>query len=421
MIRKLSYVLLFLTTTVIAQTNHTRTCGTMKHLEYMKQQDPGLEQSLSKYNQTLNEWIAKNPARNGERAMRTIPIVFHIIYNKNEENLSDAQILSQLKAMNEDFSRTNADTVQTPAGFKNVAGNPKIQFCLAKRDPSGKSTTGIVRIKTTETGFDMDDNVKFKSKGGDDAWDVTQYYNIWICNFNDQQLLGYGEFPTGTASNTFGYVGTYLFTGTTSNVDPPFNKGRTTTHEVGHTFNLMHIWGDDSGACTGSDECNDTPNQADASGGKPTFPLTDNCTNSSPGVMFMNYMDYSDDDAMNMFTKDQVARMDAVLSNAPYDKLTSSNACTPVTTIEEQSNNYELSIYPNPTDGNFTISFTANEKSNYVLELRNALGQSVYQEELNNFKGNYSKPFIFENVGKGVYMFSVRNQHELAIKRLIVY
>ena len=423
MIKKLFFVSFMGAISLFAQTSPAkRSCGTMKHLASLKQQRPALEQELQEYNTVLNTWIAQHPAGKVSRSVRTIPVVFHIVYKTTEENISDEQILSQLKAMNEDFSRTNADASNTPTAFKSIAGNPNIQFCLAQRDPSGKPTTGIVRIKTTEDGFnDSDDGVKFKSMGGDDAWDVTQYYNIWICNFNDQGLLGYAEFPKGTASETFGYVGTYQFTGTTSNVKPPYNKGRTTTHEVGHTFNLFHIWGDDGGDCSGSDECDDTPDQGDSNGGKPTFPLTDNCTTTSPGVMFMNYMDYSDDDAMNMFTLDQVARIDAVLNNAPYNKLLTSTACSTVTGLEEESNLYELKVYPNPADGNFTLSFLTNEKLTCVIEIRNNLGQLFYTEKLTNVTGPYSQPIHIENAAKGVYTLSIQNSEQKLIKKLIIH
>ncbi len=393
----------------------------MEHMEYLKQQDPTLEQQLKEYNETLDQWIAKNPEGSKSRAIRTIPIVFHVIYNTTAQNISDAQILSQLKAVNEDFSRTNADASKTPAGFQKVAGNPNIQFCLAQRDPSGKATNGIVHKQSNVTGWTDDNAVKSTAKGGDDAWDVTNYYNIWICNFTDPKLLGYGEFPKGTASKTYGYVGSYKYTGTTSNVQPPFNKGRTTTHEMGHCFNLFHIWGDDGGACTGSDECSDTPNQAAENYGKKTFPLTDACTKTSPGVMFMNYMDYSDDDAMNMFTVGQVARMDAVINNPPYNKLLTSNGCSSVTGIDEVANNYELTIYPNPNDGNFTLSFNSAEKADYQIDLKNALGQSVYTEIVNGFLGNYSKVLSLQGYGKGVYTISISNNKHRSVQKMIVY
>lgn len=422
MIKKLQLALLLLSTGVYAQTEPTtRRCGTMEHMEYLKQQNPDLEQQLKEYNEVLNQWVAKNPGGDRSRAIRTIPLVFHIVYNTTAQNISDDQIMSQLKAMNEDFTRTNADASQTPTAFQSVAGNPNLQFCLAQRDPSGKATTGIVRVKTNKTGFATDDGVKSTATGGDDAWDVTKYYNIWICNFSDASLLGYGEFPTGTASKTFGYVGTYKYTGTTSNVKPPFNKGRTTTHEIGHCFNLKHIWGDENN-CTGTDNCADTPNQAKASAGKPVYPLKDACTTANPGVMFMNYMDYSDDDVMNMFTVGQVARMDAVVNNAPYNKLLTSNGCTPITTgVDAIEESYELSVFPNPNDGNFTVSFNGVEKSNYVIEVRNTLGQSVYKEEVKDFMGNYSKSLSLEKYGKGIYTVSINNSQNQAVKKLIVY
>jgi hypothetical protein len=134
-------------------------CGTMEHMEYLKQQDPTLEKQLEDYNKVLDQWVANHPEGDKNRAVRTIPLVFHVIYNKDEENISDAQILSQLKAVNEDFSRTNADASNTPKEFESVAGNPNIQFCLATIDPSGNPTNGIVRVKTSVTEFDTDDKM----------------------------------------------------------------------------------------------------------------------------------------------------------------------------------------------------------------------------------------------------------------------
>ena len=414
-------------------------CGTTEYMEYLKQQDPTLEQQLSDYNKVLDQWIAKNPEGDRSRAIRTIPLVFHIIYNTTDQNISDAQILSQLEAVNADFTRTNADTTKTPAVFKSIAGNPNMKYCLATIDPQGKPTNGIVRIKTNATSFDPGDGDKVKSKaaGGDDAWDVTKYYNIWICNLT-KGILGYGQFPTGTASKTYGYVGSYLYTGTTSNVKAPFNKGRTTTHEIGHTFNLNHIWGD-KGQCGGTDNVADTPPQQGGTSnppgcnyGKPTHPLNKGkCTRpdgaggasvtNSEGDMFMNYMDYTDDDVMNMFTKGQVARMDAVVNNPPYNKLLTSTACGGANGVTELVNDLSLNVYPNPNEGNFNLTFSISAKSTYKIEISNALGQSIYKEELNDFSGDYAKAFNIVNYGKGVYTVSISNSQNQSVKKLIVY
>lgn len=303
-----------------------RNCGTSAHEDYLNQQDRKRAEQRARYEAQLQQWAANNPTANKSQQVVTIPVVVHVVYNTSTQNIQDAQVQSQIDVLNADFTRTNADAVNTPTAFQTAASSPQIQFCLASVDPSGNPTNGIDRKSTTVTSFTTDDKVKFTAQGGADAWDVTKYFNIWVCPLSGG-LLGYAEFPTGTASNTFGVVSGYNYFGDTLTVSAPFNKGRTATHEVGHCFNLRHIWGDDGSGCTGSDQCTDTPNQAGASYGCPGFPKTDACSPSSPGVMYMNYMDYSDDACMNMFTADQSTRMLAIVNNAPYNSLTTSTVC----------------------------------------------------------------------------------------------
>jgi PKD repeat protein len=192
-----------------------------------------------------------------------------------------------------------------------------------------------VHYSTTATSFGTNDVVKSSTTGGADPWDVTKYVNIWICDLTGG-LLGYGEFPTGTISQTWGLVIDYAYTGSGGSATPPYNLGRTGTHEFGHCFNLYHIWGDDGTACSGSDQCSDTPNQAGEHYGCFTAGSiqTDACSPSSPGTMWMNYMDYTDDACMYMFTAQQVARMEAVVNTAPWNVLATSLGCTPVSALD---------------------------------------------------------------------------------------
>jgi hypothetical protein len=266
-----------------------RDCGTMQNLERIKAADPKFEQKMMEYENNLQKVIADKASQKSSNVVITIPVVVHVVYNNNAQNISNAQVLSQIDVLNEDFGRTNADTINTPAAFQGVAANTQVQFCLAQRDPFGNPTTGIERRQTSVTSFNTNDAVKFYNQGGLDAWDVTQYMNIWVCNLSGG-LLGYGEFPTSTPSNTFGVVVAYDAFGRVGNVVAPFNLGRTCTHEFSHCFNLFHIWGDDGGSCSGSDLVSDTPNQADATTGCFTFPKYDACTASGNGIMFMNYM-----------------------------------------------------------------------------------------------------------------------------------
>jgi Pregnancy-associated plasma protein-A len=238
-----------------------------------------------------------------------IPVVVHVVYKTTTQNISDAQINSQIDVLNQDFRMQNPDVSTVPPAFSPFASDPRIEFELASIDPSGNPTSGITRTATTADSFSDDDRVKSNATGGIDAWPADRYLNIWVCNLNP--YLGYAQFPGGPAA-TDGVVILHTAFGTTGTAAPPFNLGRTATHEIGHWLNLYHIWGDDAGGCSGSDFVSDTPNQGGPNYGTPSFP-TISCSNGPTGDMFMNYMDYVDDAAMVMFSAGQVNRMQAAL------------------------------------------------------------------------------------------------------------
>jgi hypothetical protein len=324
---------------LLAQVPPQKNCGTLQHHEYLKQTRPNYETDLNQYNQIIDQYLADQAAGLNvakTNAIITIPVVVHVVYRVAGENITDAQAASQVQVLNDDFAKLNADAFKvTQPTFSTVASGAQIRFCLAQRDPSGNPTTGVVHYSTTVTSFGTNDAVKSSGTGGANPWDVTKYVNIWVCNMGSL-LLGYGEFPTGSLSNTWGLVLHYKYTGSGGTAQSPYNLGRTGTHEFGHCFNLYHIWGDDGTACTGSDQCSDTPNQADEHYG--CYPAgsiqTDGCTTTSPGVMWMNYMDYTDDACMYMFTAQQVARMEAVVNTAPWNILGSSLGCTPLSALD---------------------------------------------------------------------------------------
>jgi hypothetical protein len=239
-------------------------------------------------------------------------VVVHLVYKDAADNLSDAQIQSQLDVLNADYNAANPDRPQVPSVWTSLVGNAKINFKLAKKDPAGAATTGVNRRKTTANGFGQNDGVKFQSSGGLDAWDPERYLNIWVCELTDG-LLGYAQFPGGPRE-TDGVVIRNSAFGSGGSAASPFNLGRTATHEVGHFLNLRHIWGDTED-CSGSDMVPDTPRAQLPNYGTPTFPHV-TCNNGPNGDMFMNYMDYVDDKAMFMFTSGQVARMRATLAGA---------------------------------------------------------------------------------------------------------
>jgi hypothetical protein len=257
-------------------------------------------------------------ARKRARGRRTregttvIPVVVHVVYRDLVENVSAEQIASQIRVLNEDFNRRNIDLVSAPSGWQEVAGDAQIRFQLAGSAPDGAASTGITRTATTIAPFADDDAVKSATTGGTDAWPAERYLNIWVCRLDG--ILGYAQFPGGPPE-TDGVVIDYRAFGNTGSAEAPFDLGRTATHEIGHWLNLFHIWGDDGSGCSGSDEVDDTPNQAGPNSGVPVFPHV-TCDNAPNGDMFINFMDYVDDSVMVLFTSGQVERIHSALEGA---------------------------------------------------------------------------------------------------------
>jgi PKD repeat protein len=303
-----------------------RTCGTGElPLEY----------------ETWLEAKMKEPNANRVQTVYTIPVVVHVIHNGNpvgsSYNISDAQILSQIAVLNEDYRRLNADSVSTPSVFSSLAADCEINFCMAQRDPNGNATNGIDRIDRNAKGWTappytssyIDATMKPAT-----IWNPTQYLNIWVVpdyTSSGFQLLGHATFPlnsglnglTGNYGNNTndGVVIWYKAFGRTGTLDALYNKGRTATHEIGHWLGLRHIWGD---ANCGNDYVGDTPTQQTANyGGSsipypcPSFPQV-TCSNGPNGDMWMNYMDYCYDKCLNLFTAGQKARMQTAMQNGTY-------------------------------------------------------------------------------------------------------
>ncbi len=229
----------------------------------------------------------------------TIKTVVNVVYNTDVQNVSDSQIKSQIDALNKDYRASNSDRNQTPVPWKGLITDARMEFKLVN----------VTRTKTSKTGFTFDDQVKKAATGGIAPSSPKSQLNIWVCPLTGG-LLGYAQFPGGPQA-TDGVVIHYRAFGTNGTAQPPFNKGRSATHEVGHYFNLHHIWAD-TADCSGSDLVADTPNCAGPNFGAPHWPVV-TCNNGPNGDMFMNYMDYVDDDSMFMFTPQQVSRIRATL------------------------------------------------------------------------------------------------------------
>lgn len=292
-----------------------RICATIPHHQHLSAHDAAYRSRRRR----LESWALAAQAAPPAQPVH-IPVVIHVLWRHEEDNLSEAQLHSQLDVLNEDFRGLNPDRAALPAPFRAAAGEAMVQFALARRDPQGRATDGITRRRTDLREFPWDGSAAATARldalikgepDGAPAWPCEHYLNLWVCPLGGG-LLGYAQFPGG-APATDGVVVRSRAFGRTGNLVPDYALGRTCTHEVGHWLDLLHIWGDDGRDCTGSDAIEDTPNQGGANTGRPQFPRL-SCDNAPDGDMFVNYMDYVDDAAMMMFTRGQVARMAATLA-----------------------------------------------------------------------------------------------------------
>ena len=297
-------------------------CGTVEHQQSLIENQPEkaalLQEKMEQFNRLQRE-NSQNGIKNNDDHI--VPVVFHVIHEGGSENISFAQIEDQMRILNEDFARLNPDTTNTPAIFAQNSGDTNIEFRLAKIDPDGNCTQGVTRTYSNLTNGARN-NVKELIQ-----WDPTRYMNVWVVktieNFSDDGniVLGFAQFPTDINSDpeTDGIVLRHNYCGSIESASS--NYGRTLTHEAGHWLNLVHIWGDQD---CGDDNVDDTP-----TGQEPNYGV---CTNDFPyhvgvcsasngqtitqssGEMFMNYMDYSDDFCMNMFSLGQGSRMRSAIS-----------------------------------------------------------------------------------------------------------
>lgn len=347
-------VCLFIALSVAAQ----RDCATANYIQEQLQSDLSLQSRMA----GIEDFISRRSldiassanGRTGGISVLRIPVVVHVLYNSPQQNISDAQVKSQIDALNRDFRRNNSDTTNTPQRFRSLAADTEIEFVLASADPSGRATNGIVRKQTNVKEWSMDDKIKLQSQGGDNAWDSRYYLNIWVGNM---RTLGYSSAP-GSAAEKDGVVISYTAFGTI-NTSAPYNMGRTAVHEVGHWLGLKHIWGD---TYCGDDAVEDTPKQGNFTAGCPSGFRT-SCSNGTIGDMYMNYMDYTSDACINLFTNGQKSRMRYLfLPGGPRASLLQSkglgdpwNSTGETVAEETPAVESKLKVYPNPAQSDITL------------------------------------------------------------------
>lgn len=387
-----------------------RTCATNDKLDELIGADP----SFAIHHRETMDFLRNNSSlaiNRNSNVVITIPVVVHVLYKTSIQNISDAQVLSQIAILNQDYRKLNSDfSTVVPTAFQGVAADCQLAFCMATRTPAGVATTGIVR-KSVPSSFNLE--TSYYTSSGDPAWDPTKYLNIWVGRFNNSSLLGFAYLPSSAGQPFDGLCIGDQFYGNTGTATAPFNKGRTATHEIGHYFGLEHPWGDDGAACgspintngtpTNDDGVADTPETNNPYFNCPTFPDNTNaCTTTSIGSMFMDYMDYVNDACMAMFSNGQKAIMQSTMAG-PRLSLTTSNGCASLNLNELQAIQ-AIAVYPNPVSQYFII--TSPHVSIDLVEIFSTNGVLVKTQKLDETN---NKIFI-EQLESGVYFLRIYNQ-----------
>lgn len=395
---------LFLSLSVFSQ----RKCFTDEYVASQLKKHPELLLQKKAYEKAIEN--NKNNSHYSKSAAPfdiQIPVVFHVVYRTAQQNVPDARIFEQIERLNEDFLGKNADTANVPDEFKSFIANTKIRFFLAETDPSGNPTTGITRTSTDEFTFSIDDDgIKSSDAGGKDAWDTDDYLNIWIGNI-DSQILGYALPPFAAGSDNDGVVISYRNIGNNNN--GIYDKGRTAVHEVGHYLGLDHVWGNGAGGCIQDDGIADTPMQSEPHYGVNSHPLPTCGSND----MFMNFMDYGNDEALVMFSKGQRTRMELVLGGVRNGL----GVIEPLS-VDHDVVKANFSLFPNPSEGEINIQFE-NIVENGKISVLDISGREYYSksisdlEQMNIDLGNLTNGLYFVNVFDG----STSSQRKVIIKK----
>lgn len=429
---------------ISAQTNPSQKCGFDRMIDYQDLLFTGYKENVSAtYRSFLDR--ANNRQNISSKTTLVIPVVFHVVWNTSTptQNIDDSVLIEQIAVLNEDFSRSNTDAANTRSEFLPIVSNAAIQFKLACFDPHGDPTDGIVRVQTTELfgdltfqNFSLITNIQRTANGGSDAWNTSEYLNIWVGDINrgiaSPALLGIATPPVGLSNwpvnsippefndgvivqfNAFGRNNPNPIAGMVVN-------GRVVTHEVGHYLGTRHCAentynGANGSICTDDDGVIDTPT-CDQSA-QDCDMNRNSCLDVIPGTtndlhdMVENYMDYSNQECQNSFTVGQTTIMRNVLQNERASLLTSpgiSNCGT--NSIHEKGGNSEFTIYPNPSNGGFTI----NTPNNSIVTVKNSLGQIITPSITT--KGNKTALKIET---KGIYFVKIESNDHTVTQKVIV-
>lgn len=378
-------------------------------MNLLKQQNPNWHQQYILDSIKLSQFDYSNL---NNRVIITIPVVVHVIWKGAPEQISMAQVQSQIDVLNRDYRKQNPDTSQIPQIFHLVAADCQIQFCLAQQDPMGNPFNGVEYHQTTIDSFSVGNQMKVIPTGIP-AWNPQKYLNLWVCRLASS-TLGFSTIPPPILPFDDGCVIDFRAFGTIGTATPPYHLGRTATHEIGHWLGLQHIDGNASG-CGTDDGCDDTPLQDHQNFGCPSFPHV-SCAPISD--MFMNYMDYTDDVCMHMFSVCQGGKMFVTLYQL-RDSILSSNACQLPVNVNMNELDVLFSISPNPSNGNFNFYCGSEVNKNLHAEVFNTIGQKVFEQNfMLNGRGNL--PMNISNQPQGIYFLKLTDGKNLLTRKLII-
>lgn len=383
-------------------------------------------ESVQQFEDWLNAKILQTKTTKTQRKQSNsyrVQVVVHIIHNGEPvgtgTNISDAQIRSQIEVLNKDFKRLNADASKTLPEFQSLAGSMNIEFVLATTNPFGTPSSGINRVRGSRASWSRDNDQELKSLS---YWPAENYINIWVCSLVD--FRGYTQFPQSTLPGLQTspterlydgiVIGHFVFGSNDYGIfqlNPSYNKGRTTTHEMGHFLGLRHIWGDQND-CSGTDYVDDTPPQSAATNGCPTFAVAQCPPEAPQKKMFQNYMDLTNDACLNLFTTAQVERMQTVIENSPRR----ASLLAPSTEISAEEFEYDRLFSPNG-DG-INDFWKWNNLFLYEdckLTIYNRNGHPVYDRTPydNTWDGRSNEGYILE---AGPYYFTIVRKDKVEFK-----
>jgi len=388
--KKLSLLIFLTIATWAPLSGQNASCG---HEWLLDRQDASTRLRVADIRRLLDSLGQSRNLNVGQRAEITIPVVVHIVWQKPDENISDERVFSQIEALNRDFNGENADLSSVPKAFEAFISKQGIRFCLAAADPQGELTSGILRVKTEIDAIGTKSELYSTANSGSDAWDTQRYLNIWVANTGDF-VSGFGTYPGQVSLDREGLVIHPRYFG--RNNSNRYNLGRVAVHEAGHYLGLLHPWGDDED-CATDDGVADTPPQLAPYKGCPAHPQM-SCGNAN---MFMNFMDYVDDECMVMFTEGQMDRMMNTVEIFRPGLVLANISC-----VRQGGKGQEtmFSLSPNPSAGTVKVNFKNNLSEIGKVEMFNSVGQKVFQITTVLFDG---MQLDFQNLIAGVYFVKI--------------